>query len=93
MADTDLDALSTEELRERAFARARGRHDLRFFWDLLQRQKSAQDSETVDGSLGSLGTSIEEAVGLWREMTGHDYGDREPLIRAAFVDYLRRHPE
>jgi len=28
---------------------------------------------------------------LWRELTGHGYGDQEPLVRAAFIDYLQKH--
>ena len=88
-----LDVLSTEELRERAFSRARKHGDIGFFWDLIQRLPSARETESNDESLGTVGTTIEEAVGLWRELTGHSYGDSEPLIRAAFIDYLLRHPE
>ena len=88
-----LDVLSTEELRDRAFSRARKHGDIGFFWDLIQRLPSARDSESNDESLGTVGNTIEEAVGLWRELTGHSYGDSEPLIRAAFIDYVLKHPE
>jgi hypothetical protein len=88
----ELAALSTEQLRDRAFTVARKRHDLRFFWELTQHLPHADDTESVDGSTGSIGTSIEDAVGLWRELTGHEYGEKEPVIRAAFIDYLQRHP-
>jgi hypothetical protein len=30
-------------------------------------------------------------VGLWREWTGHEYGEQEPLIRAALLDYVLVH--
>ncbi len=82
-----LAALSTEELRERAFALARRRRDLHFFWDVFKRLPHAE-GEGTDGSLG-IQSSVDEAVALWREMTGHAYGDEEPLVRAAFIDYLR----
>jgi hypothetical protein len=88
-----LDALSTDELRGRAFARARQRGDIGFFWHLIQHLPSARDTDANDESLGSLGNSIEEAIGLWRELTGHRYGDQEPVIRAAFIDYLLRYPD
>ena len=88
-----LDALSTEELRERAFSRARRHGDIGFFWDLIQRLPSARETESNDESLGSVGSTIEEAIGLWRELVGHEYGETEPLIRAAFIDYLLEHPE
>ena len=88
-----LDALSTEELRDRAFTRARKHGDIGFFWNLIERLPSARETESNDESLGSVGTSIEEAVGLWRQLTGHEYGEQEPIIRAAFIDYLLKHSE
>jgi len=84
----ELDALATEELRERAFDVARERRDLGFFWSIIQRLSSADDANELDGSPNSIGPTIDEAVALWREFTGHGYGDHEPLLRAAFIDYL-----
>jgi hypothetical protein len=84
----ELDALSTEELRERAFALARERHDVGFFWSVLRHLPHADDTEELDGSLGSYGASVDDAVALWREFTGHGYQEAEPLLRAAFIDYL-----
>jgi hypothetical protein len=90
-AQTDfatLDELSTEELRERAFQRARERHDIRFFWSVLRHLPHADEPEG-DASLGVYGASVDEAVALWREFTGHGgLGENEPLLRAAFIDYL-----
>jgi hypothetical protein len=86
----DLDALPTEELRERAFALAVRQRDLGFFWDVFRHLPHADDTEGLDASLGAVGASVSDAVSLWREMTGHGYGDREPLLRAAFMDYLER---
>jgi hypothetical protein len=88
-----LDALTTEELRERAFTRARHRGDINFFWQLIERLPASRETESNDESLGTLGSTIEEAVGIWRELTGHEYGDREPIIRAAFIDYLLHHSD
>jgi hypothetical protein len=86
----ELAILPTEELRKRAFALARERRDLRFFWSVLQHLPHADDAEELDASLGAVGASIDDAVGLWREFTGRGgYGDAEPLLRAAFIDYLR----
>jgi hypothetical protein len=32
---------------------------------------------------------VSDAIALWREFTGRGgYGDSEPLLRAAFTDYL-----
>ena len=90
-----LDALSTEELRERAFARARRRMDVGFFWSVLKHLPDADEASTLDGAPNTVGPTIDEAVALWREFTGHgDYdAETEPLLRAAFIDYLLKHPD
>ena len=84
-----LDALPTEQLRERAFAAARQRLDLGFFWSVLRHLPDADEAASLDGSPNSVGPTIDEAVALWREMTGHGYGEQEPLLRAKFIDYLQ----
>lgn len=86
----ELDQLSTEELRQRAFAVASHRRDLGFFWSILTHLPHADDAESLDASLGAVGASISDALALWREFTGHGYGESEPLLRAAFIDYLNR---
>jgi hypothetical protein len=86
----DLDALSTEELRKQAFALARERRDLKFFWSIFTHLPHAAEVESLDGSFGAYGASIDDLVGLWREFTGHGYEEQEPLLRAAFIDYLLR---
>jgi hypothetical protein len=86
----ELDGLSTEELRKRAFARAIDRRDVSFFWSVLRHLPHADDTEELDASLGAVGASVDDAVALWRELTGHGYGQAEPLLRAAFIDYLTR---
>ncbi|NUS73044.1 MAG: hypothetical protein HOQ05_06510 [Corynebacteriales bacterium] len=89
-AFAELDGLTTEQLRVRAFAAARDKHDLKFFWNLIQILPHADDTERLDVSTGSYGASIEDVIDLWREFTGHDYGDQEPVIRAAFIEYLQK---
>jgi len=88
----ELDALSTEELRHRAFEVAEKRHDVRFFWDLVRHLPAAADVATEDGSAGNITGSIAETVGAVRELfrSRQDYGDAEPLLRARFIDYLSR---
>jgi hypothetical protein len=89
----ELDALSTEELRERAFHLARERHDVKFFVQVIRLLPASEDAEeNIDGSLGSIGESITDLVGLFREFTGHGLGQNEPVLRAEFIDYLMKHP-
>lgn len=90
---TDLDSLSTEDLRQRAFAVAVRHHDIGFFWSILRHLPHADDAESLDASLGAFGASVSDAIALWREFSGHGYGDAEPLLRAAFIDYLLRSQE
>jgi hypothetical protein len=87
----ELDALPTEELRERAFARARQRRDIGFFWSVIRHLPDADEAAELDGAPHSIGPTVDEAVALWRELTGHGYGEQEPLLRAAFIDYLQKH--
>lgn len=87
----ELDALSTEELRERAFALARQRRDVKFLWSVLRHLPNADEAAALDGAPNSIGPTIDEAVALWRELTGHGYEESAPLLRAAFIDYLMKH--
>jgi hypothetical protein len=82
----ELDELPTDTLRERAFTRARNRRDIAFFWSVFK-HLPASDDGGADGSLG-VESTVDEAIALWHDSTGHEYGDEEPLLRAAFIDYL-----
>ncbi len=90
--NAQLEALDTEELRHRAFTLAVHHHDVAFLWSVFKHLPAAEEYEDVDGSLGNIGASVNDAVALWREFTGREgYGDSEPLLRAAFIDYLVKH--
>lgn len=86
----ELDQLSTDELRRRAFERAERHRDVGFFWDLLKHLRASGDLASEDASAGNITGGIAEAVEAVREMMGHDLGDQEPLVRARFIDYIRR---
>jgi hypothetical protein len=84
----ELDALPTAQLQELAFRRARERADVRFFWSLFEHVPTAETGD--DGAFGVQST-VDDAVAAWKEATDHEYGDEEPLVRAAFIDYLLKH--
>jgi hypothetical protein len=86
----ELDALPTEELRERAFAKARERHDIGFFWSVFKHLPDSDEASDLDGAPNSIGPTIDEYFALFRELTGHGFGDQEPLLRAKFIDYLQK---
>ncbi|MGB8650100.1 MAG: hypothetical protein WCD35_05500 [Mycobacteriales bacterium] len=85
----DLDALTMDELRRQAFEKARAKHDVGFFWDVVKHLRASQSIASEDGSSGGITGSISEAVEIVRELMGKDLGDDEPLLRAKFQDYLR----
>ena len=85
----DLEALTTEQLRVRAFDKAQGAHDLGFFWDLAKHLRASRAIAGEDGSSGSITGTLTELVELGRELLGKDLGEDEPLVRARFLQYLR----
>ncbi len=85
----DLHALSTDELRSRAFDKAEHAKDVGFFWDVVKHMRSSQAIAGEDGSSGGITGSITELVHLVRELTGKEpLGADEPLLRARFLQYL-----
>ena len=86
----ELDRLSTEDLRQRAFDRAERHRDIGFFWDLVKHLPSADEIAGEDASSGHITGGITEAIEVVRELMGRGLGDTEPLVRARFIDYLRK---
>ena len=86
----DLHALSTDELRARAFDKAERTRDVGFVWDVVRHMRGARAIAGEDGSSGAITGTIAEAVAIVRELSGRTpLGDDEPLLRARFLDYLR----
>jgi len=85
----DLDDLTTEQLRQQAFDKARDARDVGFFWDIVKHLRASQSLSLEDGSGGGITGSISDAVEIVREMMGKDLGDDEVLLRARFLEYLR----
>ena len=85
----ELDRLSTEELRQRAFERAEHKRDVGFFWDLIKHLPPTEDIASEDASAGNITAGLADLVEIVRELMGRDLGDTEPLIRARFIAYLR----
>ena len=86
----ELDRLSTEELRQRAFERAEQHRDVGFFWDLIKHLPPSEDIASEDASAGNITAGVADLVEIVRELLGRDLGDTEPLIRARFIDYIRQ---
>lgn len=88
MDPLDFDVLTTEELRQSAFEKARATHDVGFVWDVIKHLRATRGLSSGDGSSGALMGSIAEVIEIARELMGKDLGDDEPLLRAKFLDYL-----
>lgn len=84
----ELDRLSTDELRERAFALAQERGDAGFFWDLLTHLPSSEEFAAEDGSPGGMASGIQDVVEAVQTLIAGGFGDYEPMFRARFIDYL-----
>lgn len=86
----DLETLSTDELRSRAFDKAGHDHDAGFVWSVARHLRGARAIAAEDGSAGAITGSITEAVQIVQELRGKEpLGEDEPLLRAKFLDYLR----
>ena len=85
----DLDALSTDELRERAFAKASDAKDLGFFWDLFTHTRGAAGVGSEDASSGAVFETVAEAVAGVRQLRGHGDEEMEPVMRIRYLTYLR----
>jgi hypothetical protein len=85
----ELDAMSTDELREKAFAKAERKRDIGFVWDVIKHLRASGEFGSDDGSAGGLGESFHGLVDLVNELTGSYDPALEPLLRARFIDYLQ----
>jgi hypothetical protein len=81
-----------ERLRDAAFDRARDRHDLGFFIDLMAHTPALAATADEGGSLGEISGSLIETIEAARQAFRTVPGDLEPLFRAVFATYLREHP-
>jgi hypothetical protein len=86
---SELDQLSTHDLRERAFAKAEHERDVGFFWDLVTHLRASEGFAADDASAGGIGEGISEVISGVRELLGGHEGDDEPLLRARYIAYLR----
>jgi hypothetical protein len=89
-ATDDLDSLSTQELRERAFSRAKRHLDVRFFWNLLEAAPAAEAAaghgNEADADVLSLAQKVEDVV-------NPDSPEEAEAFRPLYLEYLRKHAD
>ena len=83
----ELDALSSEELHDRAVRHARRHLNVRFFWDLLQYTPAAEaetgDLETAETDVARVSGQVVNAV--------DDDPELRDAMRPVYIDYLLKH--
>jgi hypothetical protein len=86
----ELDALSTQELHDRAVRRAERHLDVRFFATLLEMIPAA---DAALGERRQAGADIRHGQGLIKDALHSGEGELGEALRPVFIDYLRRHPD
>jgi hypothetical protein len=87
--DTDLDALSSRELHDRAVRRALRHADVGFLWRLLRAIPAA---EAMGGAIGESEADATKLSALIADLLGSGEGEVADELRPMYIDYLVKHP-
>jgi hypothetical protein len=88
MADDGLDALSSQELHDRAVARAKRHLDVRFFWQLIQLLPAA---EAASGNLNEADADVLTLSAHVDDISRSGEGEIGDQLRPFYLEYLREH--
>ena len=84
----DLEQLSTKELHQRAFSRARRHLDVGFFWRLMEAAPAAEAAaghiEEAEADVLSFAQRVEDVV-------NPDTVEEAEAFRPLYLDYLKQH--
>jgi hypothetical protein len=84
----ELERLTTKELHDRAFEIARGRLDVRFFWNLLEAVPS------VEAAAGHPDEAQQDILSLAQrvdDLVHPDTSEEADAFRPIYIDYLLKH--
>lgn len=84
----DLERLSTKDLHDRAFALARHRLDVRFFWNLLE---AAPAAEAAAGHVGEAQADILSFSERVADIVDPDSAEEADAFRPIYIEYLLKH--
>jgi hypothetical protein len=88
MADDGLDALSSEQLHDRAVKRARRHVDARFFYDMI---KLLPVAEAGAGDYEKSEDDILRLSAHFNDVSDSGKGEVGDLMRPFYLEYLREH--
>jgi hypothetical protein len=86
----DLEKLSTKELHDRAFALARRRLDVRFFWNLLEAAPAAEAAAGHGDEAGADVLSLSQRVD---DVVHPDTAEEADAFRPIYIAYLMEHEQ
>jgi hypothetical protein len=85
---SELEALSTKELHDRAVARAERHLDVGFLWDLV---RALPVAEEVAGDDQHSKIDIARPLALLNDFRNADEGELGEALRPLYLDYLEEH--
>jgi hypothetical protein len=84
----ELEALSSEELHDRATRHALRHANVKFFWRLLQALPAAEVSV---GELDEAHDDVQSLYGRLDDVRHSGEGDVADALRPFYIDYLEKH--
>ena len=84
----ELEALSSEELHDRATQHALRHANVKFFWRLLQSLPAAEASV---GEMDETRTDVQSLYGRLNDLRHSGEGEVADALRPLYVDYLVEH--
>ncbi len=89
MTDRDaLEALSSQELHDRAVHRAVLHLDLGFLWQLL---REIPEGEAVAGHADRTAADVTQLSAMISDALGHEDPDVADTLRPLYLEYLEKH--
>lgn len=88
VARSELEALSTKQLHDRAVARAERHLDVGFLWDLV---RALPVAEEVAGDDQHSKIDIARPLALLNDFRNADEGELGEALRPLYIDYLEEH--
>lgn len=87
--ESELDALSSRELHDRAVRRALRHADVGFLWQLLRAIPAA---EAAGGEVAESEADATKLSALIADALGSGRGQVAEALRPLYLDYLEKHP-
>ncbi len=86
--ETDLEALSSRELHDRAVHRALRHADVKFLWQLLRAIPAA---EAMKGEVKESEADATKVSSLISDALGSGEGEIADALRPLYIEYLTKH--